>query len=211
MKNCKIDSEELKEIQDFLFGIIKSEVERKVKDEIYDLDEDGTPYIDIEFSDKFNKQTIADCLMNDFLEKYDFSDKVMELNGKTYNDIWMQTTPYMGKVRIYFMNKENVDLDKAIENSDGYYLNFVDKNNKKKYFYLNGSKLIYGEVSGENIFGILNSVDIINNTVNEVMRMVDNVIDDVDERKNNRPIEIKGNIRLMVNEIYTNAKNKAII
>ena len=109
------------------------------------------------------------------------------------------------------MNKENVDLDKAIENSDGYYLNFVDKNNKKKYFYLNGSKLIYGEVSGENIFGILNSVDIINNTVNEVMRMVDNVIDDVDERKNNRPIEIKGNIRLMVNEIYTKAKNKTII
>ena len=211
MKNCKIDSEELKEIQDFLFGIIKSEVERKVKDEIYDLDEDGTPYIDIEFSDKFNKQTIADCLMNDFLEKYDFSDKVMELNGKTYNDIWMQTTPYMGKVTVYFMNKEIFDLDKAIENSNGYYLNFVDKNNKKKYLYLNGSKLIYGEVSGENIFGILNSVDIFNNTVDEVMRMVDNVIDDVDERKNNRPIEIKGNIRLMVDEIYTNAKNKAIV
>ena len=107
MKNCKINSEELKELQDFLFGIIKSEVERKVKDEIYDLDEDGTPYIDIEFSDKFNKQTIADCLMNDFLEKYDFSDKVMELNGKTYNDIWMQTTPYMGKIRVYFTNKKN--------------------------------------------------------------------------------------------------------
>ena len=110
MKNCKIDSEELKKLQDFLFEIIKSEVERKVKDEIYDLDEDGTPYIDIEFSDKFNKQTIADCLMNDFLEKYDFSDKVMELNGKTYNDIWMQTTPYMGKVRVYFMKKENEQL-----------------------------------------------------------------------------------------------------
>ena len=132
MKNCKIDSEEMKEMQNFLFGIIKSEVERKVKDEIYDLDEDGTPYIDIEFSDKFNKQTIADCLMNDFLEKYDFSDKVMELNGKTYNDIWMQTTPYMGKVRVYFTNKEKetVDLDKAIENSNGYYLYFngIDEN-----------------------------------------------------------------------------------
>lgn len=211
MKNCKIDSEELKEIQDFLFGIIKSEVERKVKDEIYDLDEDGTPYIDIEFSDKFNKQTIADCLMNDFLEKYDFSDKVMELNGKTYNDIWMQTTPYMGKVTVYFMNKEIFDLDKAIENSNGYYLNFNGIDEKKKYLYLNGSKLIYSELSGENIFGILNSVDIFNNTVDEVMRMVDNVIDDVDERKNNRPIEIKGNIRLMVDEIYTNAKNKAIV
>ena len=210
MKNCKIDSDELKKIQDFLFGIIKSEVERKVKDEIYDLDEDGTPYIDIEFSDKFNKQTIADCLMNDFLEKYDFSDKVMELNGKTYNDIWMQTTPYMSKVRVYFMNKEIFELDKAIENSDGYYLNFIDKNNNKKYLYLNGTKLIYSEVSGENIFGILNSVDIFNNTVDEVMRMVDNVIDDVDERKNNRSIEIKDNIRLMVDEIYTNAKNKAI-
>lgn len=36
MKNCKIDSEELKKMQDLLFGIIKSEVERKVKDEIYD-------------------------------------------------------------------------------------------------------------------------------------------------------------------------------
>lgn len=214
MKNCKINSEELKKIQDFLFGIIKSEVERKVKDEIYDLDEDGTPYIDIEFSDKFNKQTIADCLMNDFLDKYDFSDKVMELNGKTYDDIWMQTTPYMGKVRVYFMNKEKekeiFDLDKAIENSDGYYLNFIDKNDKKKYLYLNGSKLIYGEVSGENIFGILNSVDIFNNTVGEIMRMVDNVIDDVDDTKNNKSIEIKGNIRLMVNEIFANAKNKAI-
>lgn len=214
MKNCKINSEELKKIQYFLFGIIKSEVERKVKDEIYDLDEDGTPYIDIEFSDKFNKQTIADCLMNDFLDKYDFSDKVMELNGKTYDDIWMQTTPYMGKVRVYFMNKEKekeiFDLDKAIENSDGYYLNFIDKNDKKKYLYLNGSKLIYGEVSGENIFGILNSVDIFNNTVGEIMRMVDNVIDDVDDTKNNKSIEIKGNIRLMVNEIFANAKNKAI-
>ena len=210
MKNCKIDSEELKKMQDFLFGIIKSEVERKVKDEIYDLDEDGTPYIDIEFSDKFNKQTIADCLMNDFLEKYDFSDKVMELNGKTYNDIWMQTTPYMGKVRVYFMNKEIFELDKAIENSDGYYLNFIDKNDKKKYFYLNGSKLIYGEVSGENKLDILNSVDIFNNTVDEVMWMVDNVIDDVDDKKNNKSIEIKGNIRLMVNEIYANAKNKEV-
>ena len=213
MKNCKINSEELKEIQNFLFEIIKNEVERKVKDEIYDLDEDGTPYIDIEFSDKFNKQTIADCLMNDFLEKYDFSDKVMELNGKTYNDIWMQTTPYMGKVRVCFMKKEKeiYDLNEAIENSDGYYLNFIDNNNKKKYFYLNGSKLIYGEVSGENIFGILDSVDIFNNTVDEIMRMVDNVIDDVDDIKNNKPIEIKGNIRLMVDEIYANAKNKAIV
>lgn len=212
MKNCKIDSEELKKLQDFLFGIIKSEVERKVKDEIYDLDEDGTPYIDIEFSDKFNKQTIADCLMNDFLEKYDFSDKVMELDGKTYDDIWMQTTPYMGKVRVYFMNKEKetVDLDKAVEDSNGYYLNFIDKNDKKKYFYLNGSKLIYGEVSGENKLDILNSVDIFNNTVDEVMWMVDNVIDDVDDGKNNKSIEIKGNIRLMTNEIYANAKNKAI-
>lgn len=195
MKNCKIGSEELKKIQDFLFEIIKCEVERKVKDKIYDLDEDGTPYIDIEFSDKFNKQTIADCLMNDFLEKYDLSDKVMELNGKTYNDIWMQTTPYMGKVRVYFMNKEKekeiFELDKAIENSDGYYLYFNGIDEKKKYFYLNGSKLIYGEVSGENIFGILNSVDIYNNTVDEVMRMVDNVIDDVDDRKNNKSIEIK--------------------
>ena len=211
MKNCKIDSQELKKIQDLLFGIIKSEVERKVKDEIYDLDEDGTPYIDIEFSDKFNKQTIADCLMNDFLEKYDFSDKVMELNGKTYNDIWMQTTPYMGKVRVYFTNKKIFKLDEAIENSNGYYLYFIGIDEKKKYLYLNGSKLIYGELSGENIFGILDSVDIVNNTVDEVMRMVDNVIDDVDERKNNRPIEIKGNIRLMVDEIYANAKNKAIV
>lgn len=212
MKNCKIDSEELKKIQDFLFGIIKSEVERKVKDEIYDLDEDGTPYIDIEFSDKFNKQTIADCLMNDFLEKYDFSDKVMELNGKTYNDIWMQTTPYMGKVRIYFMNKEKeiFELDKAIENSDGYYLNFIDKNDKKKYYYLNNSRLMYGEVIDNDKLHILNSVDIFNNTVDEVMWMVDNVIDDVDDKKNNKSIEIKGNIRLMVNEIYANAKNKAI-
>ena len=212
MKNCKIDSEELKKIQDFLFGIIKSEVERKVKDEIYDLDEDGTPYIDIEFSDKFNKQTIADCLMNDFLQKYDFSDKVMELNGKTYNDIWMQTTPYMGKVRIYFMNKEKeiFELDKAIENSDGYYLNFIDKNDKKKYFYLNNSRLMYGEVIDNDKLHILNSVDIFNNTVDEIMWMVDNVIDDVDDKKNNKSIEIKGNIRLMVNEIYANAKNKAI-
>lgn len=210
MKNCKIDSEELKKLQDFLFGIIKSEVERKVKDEIYDLDEDGTPYIDIEFSDKFNKQTIADCLMNDFLEKYDFSDKVMELNGKTYDDIWMQTTPYMGKVRVYFMNKEIFELDKAIENSDGYYLNFIDKNDKKKYFYLNNSRLMYGEVIDNDKLDILNSVDIFNNTVDEVMWMVDNVIDDVDDKKNNKSIEIKGNIRLMVNEIYANAKNKAI-
>lgn len=210
MKNCKIDSEELKKLQDFLFGIIKSEVERKVKDEIYDLDEDGTPYIDIEFSDKFNKQTIADCLMNDFLEKYDFSDKVMELNGKTYNDIWMQTTPYMGKVRVYFMNKEIFELDEAIENSDGYYLNFIDKNDKKKYFYLNNSRLMYGEVIDNDKLHILNSVDIFNNTVDEVMWMVDNVIDDVDDKKNNKSIEIKGNIRLMVNEIYANAKNKAI-
>lgn len=210
MKNCKIDSEELKKLQDFLFGIIKSEVERKVKDEIYYLDEDGTPYIDIEFSDKFNKQTIADCLMNDFLEKYDFSDKVMELNGKTYDDIWMQTTPYMGKVRVYFMNKEIFELDKAIENSDGYYLNFIDKNDKKKYFYLNNSRLMYGEVIDNDKLHILNSVDIFNNTVDEVMWMVDNVIDDVDDKKNNKSIEIKGNIRLMVNEIYANAKNKAI-
>lgn len=210
MKNCKINSEELKKLQDFLFGIIKSEVERKVKDEIYDLDEDGTPYIDIEFSDKFNKQTIADCLMNDFLEKYDFSDKVMELNGKTYDDIWMQTTPYMGKVRVYFMNKEIFELDKAIENSDGYYLNFIDKNDKKKYFYLNNSRLMYGEVIDNDKLDILNSVDIFNNTVDEVMWMVDNVIDDVDDKKNNKSIEIKGNIRLMVNEIYANAKNKAI-
>lgn len=212
MKNCKINSEELKKLQDLLFGIIKSEVERKVKDEIYDLDEDGTPYIDIEFSDKFNKQTIADCLMNDFLEKYDLSDKVMELDGKTYDDIWMQTTPYMGKVRIYFMNKKNeiFELDKAIENSDGYYLNFIDKNDKKKYFYLNNSRLMYGEVSGENKLDILNSVDIFNNAVDEIMWMVDNVIDDVDDGKNNKSIEIKGNIKLMVNEIYANAKNKAI-
>lgn len=210
MKNCKINSEELKKMQDFLFGVIKSEVERKVKDEIYDLDEDGTPYIDIEFSDRFNKQTIADCLMNDFLEKYDFSDKVMELNGKTYNDIWMQTTPYMGKVRVYFMNKEIFELDKAIENSDGYYLNFIDKNDKKKYFYLNNSRLMYGEVIDNDKLHILNSVDIFNNTVDEVMWMVDNVIDDVDDKKNNKSIEIKGNIRLMVNEIYANAKNKAI-
>ena len=210
MKNCKINSEELKKLQDFLFGIIKSEVERKVKDEIYDLDEDGTPYIDIEFSDKFNKQTIADCLMNDFLEKYNFSDKVMELNGKTYDDIWMQTTPYMGKVRVYFMNKEIFELDKAIENSDGYYLNFIDKNDKKRYFYLNNSRLMYGEVIDNDKLHILNSVDIFNNTVDEIMWMVDNVIDDVDDKKNNKSIEIKGNIRLMVNEIYANAKNKAI-
>lgn len=212
MKNCKIDSEELKKLQDFLFGIIKSEVERKVKDEIYDLDEDGTPYINIEFSDKFNKQTIADCLMNDFLEKYDFSDKVMELNGKTYNDIWMQTTPYMGKVRVYFMNKEKetVDLDKAVEDSNGYYLYFNGIDEKKKYFYLNGSKLIYGEVSGENKLDILNSVDIFNSTVDEIMWMVDRVTDDIDDKKNNKSIEIKGNTRLMVNEIYANAKNKAI-
>ena len=213
MKNCKIDSEELKKLQDFLFEIIKSEVERKVKDEIHDLDEDGTPYIDIEFSDKFNKQTIADCLMNDFLGKYDFTDKVMELKGKTYNDIWMQTTPYMGKVRVYLMNKEKeiFDLDEAIENSDGYYLNFIDKNDKKKYFYLNNSKLIYGEVIDNDKLHILNSVDILNTTVDEVMWMVDNVIDDVDNNKNNKSIEIKGNIRLMVNEIYANAKNKAIV
>lgn len=210
MKNCKIDSEELKTLQDFLFGIIKSEVERKVKDEIYDLDEDGTPYIDIEFSDKFNKQTIADCLMNDFLEKYDFSDKVMELDGKTYNDIWMQTTPYMGKVRVYFMNKETVDLDKAVENSNGYYLYFNGIDEKKKYFYLNNSRLMYGEVIDNDKLHILNSVDIFNNTVDEIMWMVDNVIDDVDDKKNNKSIEIKGNIRLMVNEIYANAKNKAI-
>lgn len=211
MKNCKINSEELKKIQDFLFGIIKSEVERKVKNEIYDLDEDGTPYIDIEFSDKFNKQTIADCLMNDFLEKYDLSDKVMELNGKTYDDIWMQTTPYMGKVKVYFMNKETVDLDKAVEDSNGYYLYFNGIDEKKKYFYLNGSKLIYGEVIDNNKLHILNSIDIFDNTVDEVMWMVDNVIDDVDDRKNNKSIEIKGNIRLMVNEIYANAKNKAIV
>lgn len=210
MKNCKINSEELKKLQDLLFGIIKSEVERKVKDEIYDLDEDGTPYIDIEFSDKFNKQTIADCLMNDFLEKYDFSDKVMELNGKTYNDIWMQTTPYMGKVRVYFMNKETVDLDKAVEDSNGYYLYFNGIDGKKKYFFKNNSRLIYGEVSGENKLDILNSVDIFNNAVDEIMWMVDNVIDDVDNKKNNKSIEIKGNIKLMVNEIYANAKNKAI-
>ena len=210
MKNCKINSEELKKLQDFLFGIIKSEVERKVKDEIYDLDEDGTPYIDIEFSDKFNKQTIADCLMNDFLEKYNFSDKVMELNGKTYDDIWMQTTPYMGKVRVYFMNKEIFELDEAIENSDGYYLNFIDKNDKKRYFYLNNSRLMYGEVIDNDKLHNLNSVDIFNDTVDEVMWMVDNVIDDVDDKKNNKSIEIKGNIRLMVNEIYANAKNKAI-
>ena len=136
-------------------------------------------------------------------------------NGKTYNDIWMQTTPYMGKVRVHFMNKEkekeNINLDKAIENSNGYYLYFNGIDGKKKYLYLDGSKLIYSEVSGENIFGILNSVDIINNTINEVMWMVDNVIDDVDDTKNNKSIEIKGNIRLMVDEIYANAKNKAII
>ena len=29
-------------------------------------------------------------------------------------------------------------------------------------------------------------------------------------KKNNKSIETKGNIRLMVNEIYANAKNKAI-
>lgn len=213
MKNCKIDSEELKEIQDFLFEIIKCEVERKVKDEIYDLDEDGTPYIEIEFSDKFNKQTIADCLMNDFLEKYNFSTEVMELNGKTYNDIWMQTTPYMGKVRVYFMNKEKkiFELDKVIENSDGYYLNFIDKNNKKKYFCLNNSRLMYGEVIDNDKLHIIDSVDIINNTVDEIMWMIDNVIDDVDDTKNNKSIEIKGNIRLMVNEIYANVKNKTIV
>lgn len=215
MKNYKIDSEELKKLQDFLFGIIKSEVERKVNDEIYDLDEDGTPYIEIKFSDKFNKQTIADCLMNDFLDKYDFSAEVMELNGKTYNDIWMQTTPYMGKVRVYFMNKEKekeiFELDKAIENSNGYYLNFIDKNNKKKYFYLNNSRLMYGEVIDNDKLHIIDSVDIINNTVDEIMWMVDNVIDDVDDNKNNKSIEIKGNIRLMVNEIYTNLNNKAIV
>lgn len=57
---------------------------------------------------------------------------------------------------------------------------------------------------------VINSVDIFNNTVDEVMWMVDNVIDDVDDKKNNKSIEIKGNIRLMVNEIYANAKNKAI-
>ena len=108
-------------------------------------------------------------------------------------------------------SEELKKLDKAIENSDGYYLNFIDKNNKKKYFYLNGSKLIYGEVSGENIFGILNSVDIINNTVDEIMWMVDNVIDDVDDNKNNKSIEIKGNIRLMADEIYANLNNKAIV
>ena len=106
--------------------------------------------------------------------------------------------------------KKIFDLDKAIENSNGYYLYFNGIDEKKKYFYLNGSKLIYGEVSGENIFGILNSVDILNNTVDEVMRMVDNVIDDVDERKNNRPIEIKGNIRLMVDEIYNINARKPI-
>lgn len=111
---------------------------------------------------------------------------------------------------IKIKEKEIYNLDKAIENSDGYYLNFIDNNNKKKYLYLNGSKLIYGEVSGENIFGILDSVDIYNNTVDEIMRMVDNVIDDVDDIKNNKPIEIKGNIRLMVNEIFANAKNKVI-
>ena len=137
MKNCKIDNEELKEIQDFLFEIIKSEVERKVKDEIYELDE-------------------------------------------------------------------------AIENSDGYYLNFIDNNNKKKYLYLNNSRLMYGEVIDNDKLHILNSVNLFNNTVDEIMWMVDNVIDDVGDNKNNKPIEIKGNIRLMVNEIYANAKNKAI-
>ena len=105
---------------------------------------------------------------------------------------------------IKIKEKEIFDLDKAIENSDGYYLNFIDKNNKKKYLYLNGSKLIYSELSDKNIFGILDSVDIFNNTVGEIMRMVDNVIDDVDDTKNNMSIEIKGNIRLMVNEIYAN-------
>ena len=104
--------------------------------------------------------------------------------------------------------KEIYELDKAIENSNGYYLNFIGNDNKKKYFYLLGSKLIYGEVSGENIFGILDSVDIYNNTVGEIMRMVDNVIDDVDDIKNNRPIEIKDNIRLMVNEIYANMEKR---
>lgn len=107
--------------------------------------------------------------------------------------------------------KEIFELDKAIENSDGYYLNFVDKNNKKKYFCLNNSRLMYGEVIDNDKLCILSSVDIFNNTVDEVIWMVDNVIDDVDNIKNNRPIEIKGNIRLMVDEIYANAKNKAIV
>ena len=111
---------------------------------------------------------------------------------------------------IKIKEKKIFELDKAIENSDGYYLNFIGNDNKKKYFYLKGSKLIYSELTGENIFGILDSVDIVNNTVDEIMRMVDNVIDDVDDMKNNKPIEIKGNIRLMVDEIYTNSKNKAI-
>ena len=69
---------------------------------------------------------------------------------------------------------------------------------------------MYGEVIDNDKLDILNSVDIFNNTVDEVMWMVDNVIDDVDDKKNNKSIEIKGNIRLMVNEIYANAKNKAI-
>ena len=112
---------------------------------------------------------------------------------------------------IKIKEKEIFDLDKAIENSNGYYLYFNGIDEKKKYLYLNGSKLIYGEVSGENIFGILDSVDIVNNTVDEVMWMVDNVIDDVDDTKNNKSIEIKGNIRLMVDEIYANSKNKAIV
>lgn len=105
--------------------------------------------------------------------------------------------------------KKIFDLDEAIENSDGYYLNFIDINDKKKYFCLNNSRLMYGEVIDNNKLHILNSVDIINNTVDEIMWMVDNVIDDVDDTKNNKSIEIKGNIRLMVNEIY--AKNKAIV
>ena len=111
---------------------------------------------------------------------------------------------------IKIKEKKIFELDKAIENSDGYYLYFNGIDDKKKYFYLNGSKLIYAEVAGENIFGILDSVDIYNNTVDEIMRMVDNVIDDVDDTKNNKSIEIKGNIRLMLNEIYVNSKNKAI-
>ena len=111
---------------------------------------------------------------------------------------------------IKIKEKKIFELDKAIENSNGYYLYFNGIDEKKKYLYLNGSKLIYGEVTGENIFGILDSVDIVNNTVGEIMRMVDNVIDDVDDTKNNKSIEIKGNIRLMVNEIYANSKNKAI-
>lgn len=108
-------------------------------------------------------------------------------------------------------SEELKKLDKAIENSNGYYLNFIDKNNKKKYFLLNNSRLMYGEVIDNDKLHILNSVDLINNTVDEIMWMVDNVIDDVDDNKNNKSIEIKGNIRLMVNEIYFNVKNKAIV